>query len=277
MSTDHHAPLALEAVIFDWAGTLVDFGSFAPTQVFVEVFAEIGVAVSLDEARGPMGMSKWDHIRALCDLPDIAERFRRACGHSPSDEDVDVLYRRFMPLQVAKVAEHSAPIPGARECLAGLRGRGLKIGSCSGYPAEVLAPVRRAARQAGLEVDHAVAGDEVVRGRPGPAQALANVVALGIGDVAACVKVDDTAPGIEEGRAAGMWTVAVTDTGNAMGLDLEGYQATPPDALERRRRHVAERLSACRPHYLIASVAELDGVLDQIAARLARGERPQAL
>lgn len=276
MSTDHHVPLALEAVIFDWAGTLVDFGSFAPTQVFVEVFAEIGVSVSLDEARGPMGMSKWDHIRALCDLPDIAERFRQACGHSPSDEDVDVLYRRFMPLQVAKVAEHSAPIPGARECLAGLRGRGLKIGSCSGYPAEVLAPVRRAARQAELEVDHAVAGDEVVRGRPGPAQALANVVALGIGDVAACVKVDDTAPGIEEGRAAGMWTVAVTDTGNAMGLDLEGYQATPPDALERRRRHVAERLSACRPHYLIASVAELDGVLDQIAARLARGERPQA-
>ena len=25
----------LQAVIFDWAGTLVDFGSLAPTQIFV--------------------------------------------------------------------------------------------------------------------------------------------------------------------------------------------------------------------------------------------------
>ena len=28
----------IEAVIFDWAGTTVDFGCFAPVQAFVEVF-----------------------------------------------------------------------------------------------------------------------------------------------------------------------------------------------------------------------------------------------
>ena len=32
----------LQAVIFDWAGTLVDFGSFAPTQVLVDAFAAYG-------------------------------------------------------------------------------------------------------------------------------------------------------------------------------------------------------------------------------------------
>ncbi|MCV6005890.1 phosphonoacetaldehyde hydrolase, partial [Escherichia coli] len=26
----------IQAVIFDWAGTIVDFGSFAPTSIFVE-------------------------------------------------------------------------------------------------------------------------------------------------------------------------------------------------------------------------------------------------
>ena len=58
-------PHTLQAAIFDWAGTVVDFGSFAPTQIFVEAFGEFDVHVSIEEARGPMGMGKWDHIRTL--------------------------------------------------------------------------------------------------------------------------------------------------------------------------------------------------------------------
>ena len=68
-------PLRLEAAVLDWAGTVVDFGSFAPTQIFVEAFAEFGVAITLDEARGPMGLGKWDHIRTLCNDGAIAARF----------------------------------------------------------------------------------------------------------------------------------------------------------------------------------------------------------
>ncbi|EJA6197272.1 phosphonoacetaldehyde hydrolase, partial [Salmonella enterica] len=30
----------IHAVILDWAGTTVDFGSFAPTQIFVEAFRQ---------------------------------------------------------------------------------------------------------------------------------------------------------------------------------------------------------------------------------------------
>ena len=35
----------LKAVIFDWAGTVVDHGSLAPMGAFVETFAEFGLAV----------------------------------------------------------------------------------------------------------------------------------------------------------------------------------------------------------------------------------------
>src|SRR5690606_24799883 len=72
---NYQQPTQLQAAILDWAGTVVDFGSFAPTQIFVEAFAEFGVQVSLEEARGPMGMGKWDHIRTLCNVPEIAERY----------------------------------------------------------------------------------------------------------------------------------------------------------------------------------------------------------
>ncbi|WP_134677241.1 MULTISPECIES: phosphonoacetaldehyde hydrolase [Pseudomonas] len=273
---NYQQPTHLQAVILDWAGTVVDFGSFAPTQIFVEAFAEFGVQVSLDEARGPMGMGKWDHIRTLCNVPEIAERYRAAFGHPPTDDDVTAIYERFMPLQIEKIADHSALIPGALEAIATLRDKGLKIGTCSGYPAVVMAKVVDLARDNGYVPDHVVATDEVPNGRPYPAQSLANVIALGISDVAACVKVDDTWPGILEGRSAGMWTVALTCSGNALGLTFDQYKALPQDKLEQERKRIGQMFEGSRPHYLIDTIAELPAVIDDINARLARGETPQS-
>ena len=95
----------IEAVILDWAGTVVDFGSVAPTTIFVEAFKRTyDFEISLEEARGPMGMGKWDHIRTLGSTPAVAERWLKQFGSSMSDEVVDEIYRTFMPLQKAKVA-----------------------------------------------------------------------------------------------------------------------------------------------------------------------------
>jgi len=273
---NYEQPKQLQAVILAWAGTVVDFGSFAPTQIFVEAFAEFGVQVSLEEARGPMGMGKWDHIRTLCDIPAIAERYKAKFGRVPSDDDVTAIYERFMPLQIEKIAEHSALIPGALDAIAAVRKGGLKVGSCSGYPAVVMEKVVALAKTNGYVADHVVATDEVPNGRPHPAQALANVIALGINDVAACVKVDDTWPGILEGRCAGRWTVALTCSGNALGLTYEQYKALPAEKLDQERRRIGQMFEGSRPHYLIDTIAELPAVIVDINARLARGEMPQA-
>ncbi len=270
-------PSQLQAAILDWAGTVVDFGSFAPTQIFVEAFAEFDVEVSIEEARGPMGMGKWDHIRTLCDQPQISERYRKVFGRTPTDDDVTAIYERFMPLQIEKIAVHSALIPGALNTLTGLRKDGLKIGSCSGYPKVVMDKVVELAAQNGYVADHVVATDETPNGRPWPAQALANVIALGIDDVAACVKVDDTVPGILEGRRAGMWTVALVCSGNALGLTYEGYRALASDVLDSERKRIHTMFAGSRPHYLIDTINELPEVIADINKRLARGEMPQAV
>ncbi|MES2869004.1 MAG: phosphonoacetaldehyde hydrolase [Pseudomonadota bacterium] len=271
----YQLPEKLQAVVLDWAGTVVDFGSFAPTQIFVEAFAEFGVAVSLEEARGPMGMGKWDHIRTLCNQPQIAERYRAVFDRLPTDEDVTALYERFMPLQIEKIALHSALIPGALNAINTLREQGLKIGSCSGYPAVVMQKVVELASHNGYVADHVVATDEVPNGRPHPAQALANVIALGISDVAACVKVDDTWPGILEGRSAGMWTVALTCSGNALGLTYDQYKALSSDKLAAERARIIKMFEGSRPHYQIDTIVELPAVIEDINARLSRGETPQ--
>lgn len=269
-------PSKLQAAILDWAGTVVDFGSFAPTQIFVEAFAEFDVNVSIEEARGPMGMGKWDHIRTLCDQPQISERYKKVFGRTPSDDDVTAIYQRFMPLQIEKIAEHSALIPGALETIAQLRGQGLTIGSCSGYPAQVMAKVVELAATRGYTADHVVATDEVPNGRPWPAQALANVIALGIDDVGACVKVDDTVPGILEGRRAGMWTVALACSGNALGLTYEQYRALDPATLASERTRIHSLFEGSRPHYLIDTLSDLPEVITDINKRLANGEMPQS-
>lgn len=267
-------PVSLEAVIFDWAGTLVDFGSFAPTKVFVDAFSQFGMEVTLTQARGPMGVGKWDHIRALCDEPLIAEQYRAQFSRLPTDEDVTRIYERFLPMQLEKVAQYSAAIPGAVELLRSLRSQGLKIGSCSGYPDSVMRRVIERAAAEGLAPDCIVASDDVPRSRPSPAMALKNVVDLGISDVAACIKVDDTAPGIEEGRRAGMWTVGLLLSGNAAGLTLDEYLSLD-DVGREAARHIARReLEHSSPHFLIDTVADLPGVVAEIQSLLSAGRRP---
>ncbi len=81
----------LKAVVFDWAGTVVDFGSRAPMGVFVETFARFGVELTVAEARGPMGLAKRDHVAALLREPAIAERWKLARGSAPAQSDVDAV------------------------------------------------------------------------------------------------------------------------------------------------------------------------------------------
>ncbi|MDY7560691.1 phosphonoacetaldehyde hydrolase [Pseudomonas sp. 10B1] len=270
----YQQPLRLQAAILDWAGTVIDFGSFAPTKIFVEAFATFDIELSLEEARGPMGMGKWEHIRSLCDQPAIAERFAQRFGHVPTDTDVTAIYELFMPLQIANVGKHSAIIPGALQAIDQLRQAGLKIGTTSGYPKQVMNHVVALAAVAGYRPDYVVAADELPTGRPGPAQALANVIALGVSDVAACVKVDDTLPGILEGRSAGMWTVGLRFSGNFLGLDYPSYQTLTHAQREDHQARIDALFAPARAHYLIDTIADLPAVIEQINARLASGETP---
>ncbi len=164
-----HPTTDVEALILDWAGTVVDFGSFAPTSIFVEAFARAyDFAVTLDEARQPMGLGKWDHIAALGRLPSVDARWQARFGHPMSHAEVDHLYHTFMPLQIAAVTRFAAP----SRCAAGAggtAGQGMKIGSCSGYPRPVMEELVPAAADHGYRPDHWVATDDLkAGGRPGP-------------------------------------------------------------------------------------------------------------
>lgn len=264
----------IQAVILDWAGTTVDYGSLAPVAAFVRLFAEQEVTISAAEARGPMGLEKREHIRQLCQTPAIAARWRERHGREPGAADVDRLYETFVPLQLAAIRDHAQLIPGCRETAAALRERGIRIGANTGYSREMMEPLLLAAAEQRYMPDSTVCATEVPRGRPYPCMSLKNVIELGVEAVQSCVKVDDTVPGIEEGLNAGMWAVGIAISGNEIGLTLADWRALPQLEQGRRRTRARQRLLGGGAHYVIDTIADLPSCLDVIEARLARGERP---
>ena len=127
----------LRAAILDWAGTVVDYGCMAPTSTFIEAFAAYEVPITAAQARAPMGMAKRDHIKTIAEMPEVAAAWLAQHGSPPGEAEIDKLYDRFLPLQVAMVEKHSELIPGALEAVAAMRARGLKIGSTTGFPRAV--------------------------------------------------------------------------------------------------------------------------------------------
>jgi phosphonoacetaldehyde hydrolase len=264
----------LKAVVFDWAGTMIDFGSRAPMGVFVRAFAQFSIDISVAEARGPMGMAKRDHIEHLLANPRIAAAWAARHGHPPTKRDVDRIYEVFVPLNVAVAAEFADMIPGAVEAACIVRARGLKIGSTTGYTREIMAPILPKAEAAGYAPDSLVCAGDVPEGRPSPLMIYRTMADLGVYPPAAVVKVDDTIPGIGEGLAAGTWTVGVTASGNEVGLSLEEWRQLKPAARREATTKAEAVLRRAGAHYVIETVADLPPVLDLIETRLATGEAP---
>jgi phosphonoacetaldehyde hydrolase len=264
----------LKAVVLDWAGTTVDFGSRAPVLAVMEAFRRIDVPVSVEEARGPMGMAKRDHLRVMLEMPGVIERWRKVFNRPPTADDVDRLYAGFLPLQKEILAENSRLIPGCVEAIAACRSMGLRIGSSTGYTQELMDILVPLARAQGYAPDAIVCASDVSPGRPAPWMCFENARRLGVYPMESIVKVDDTIVGIEAGLNAGMWTVGITRSGNIVGLSEDELNQLAPDELRTRIKSAEQELTLCGAHFVVESIIELPRALQGINQRLQSGERP---
>jgi phosphonoacetaldehyde hydrolase len=267
----------IRLVVFDWAGTTVDHGCFAPVAAFVAAFARHGVTVSTAEARGPMGLHKKDHIRTMLQAPALAQRWRSAHGRDWTESDVDAVFRGFVPLQLEVIDNHSRLVPGLLDCVAQLRALGVKVGATTGYFQEAAQRVYAAARAQSYEPDICLCAEDVPGGRPAPWMIFRIMERLGLYPPAAVVKLGDTVHDIAEGLNAGVWSVGVTATGSEVGCTEEEFAALP-EATRREKCEAARRLLvSAGAHEVIGSVAELPALLRKIGERLAAGDVPGVL
>ncbi|MEE8635622.1 MAG: phosphonoacetaldehyde hydrolase, partial [Acidiferrobacterales bacterium] len=216
---------SIEAVLLDWAGTTMDFGCMAPAVVFVQVYKNQNVPITMEEARAPMGAHKRVHIQKISQLDTVRRRWQEVHGRLPTDDDVGVMFADFVPLQLKCLSDYSELIPGTLDIIEQLRSRGMKIGSTTGYLPEMMEINRKDAERQGYKPDSTVCAGDVPAGRPYPYMCLQNVMNLGVTMVQSCVKIDDTVPGVEEGLNAGMWTIGLAISGNEVGLPLKEWEA----------------------------------------------------
>ena len=267
----------IKAVILDWAGTVVDHGSSAPMGAFVKAFAHFGVTISITDARGPMGMAKRDHIRMVGTAPAVAAAWRANHGRDFDDAAIDAIFEVFEPLNVAAVEAHSALIPGAHDALQWCKARGIRVGSTTGYTRPIMERLMPLAAAQGFVPEVTICAGDLAAGRPAPLQIWSALAQMGIWPASSVIKLDDTAPGIGEARAAGCWAAGAALTGNNPGLSAEELARLPPDQRSALRRAASEPLLRAGAHLVIDSIAELPWLVEHIEARLEAGEKPGLL
>lgn len=251
----------LKAVIFDWAGTMIDFGSFAPMGVFVEAFRRFGIEASIAEARAPMGLPKWDHIDTMLKAPRLSAEWARVHGAAPDASDVDRVYAVFVPMNEEVVAEYATLVPGAKDTLDWLAGQGIKVGSTTGYTRSIMERVAPVAAAQGYVPLNMVCADDLPEGRPGPLGMYQCFIDLQVYPPGAVLKVDDTAPGIAEGVAAGCPTVGVALSGNIAGKTPEALAALSQAEIAAIRAEATEILTAAGASHVIDTVADLPALI----------------
>ncbi|MGI6556786.1 MAG: phosphonoacetaldehyde hydrolase [Pseudoramibacter sp.] len=259
----------IEMVVFDWAGTTVDYGSMAPMDVFAEVFRNAGVKLTPEEIAGPMGLDKRKHIQRLLDL-DKTKKIWQERYHRVSDEgDVTRLFKQFENRLDQVVADYSTPLPGVLETVQALRAAGIKIGSTTGYTAKMMERVLPAAEAAGYKPDCVVTPDVVGSGRPRPFMIFECMRKLDVYPPAHVLKVGDTVADIQEGRNAGVWTCGVIEGSSVLGLRPGERDSLSAAEFAECKAQAEARYREAGAEFVADAITDLPGIIHQINQELA--------
>ena len=266
----------VKGLILDWSGTTADAYVLAPAVVFVEVFKKHGVEITMSEARGPMGLRKDLHIKALTEEPVIRDRWKGVHGKEPGQAEVDAMFADFVPMQLDCLREYTTLLPHVAEVTQKFQKDGIKIGSTTGFVRSMVDILEADAKTQGYTPDASVAGDEVAHGaRPKPFMVYRNLDLLDVSPIQSVVKMDDTVSGIGEALEAGCWGVGIARYSNYVDIDSKAQAESLSEAeMERRVARTRQILRQAGAHYVIDTFDQLPAVIADVNERLARGERP---
>lgn len=250
--------MRIEAIIFDWAGTTVDFGSFAPVQAFIDGFKKFGITPTLEEVRKPMGILKWNHIEAMMNMPRIAAEWERINGRISDKKDVDAVYEESEKALLSLLHNFTEPKPFVLDTIEELRSMNIKIGSTTGYTDEMMEIVVPRAKDNGYAPDFYCTPNSVNNmGRPYPYMIFKNMEALKLSDVRSVMKVGDTVADIKEGKNAGIISVGVIEGSSIMGLSKAEFDALSEEEKKLESQRVRRVYNEAGADFVIDNLSKL--------------------
>jgi HAD superfamily hydrolase (TIGR01509 family) len=189
--------MALDALIFDLDGTLVDTNA-AHVESWVRALAAHGYRIDADRI-GPEVGKGGDNLVPSVLGPDAEARDGEALRKTVGEEYVRIVTReRRVP-----------PFPGAVELLAALRERGVRTALATSSAKQHLdATFESAGVDLREHVDEVVSKDDVERSKPNPDVVVAALDKLGLSP-AQCAMVGDTPHDAEAAKRAGVVTLGI--------------------------------------------------------------------
>ena len=225
---------AITLVVFDMAGTTIEDAGQVP-EAFEAVLATHGLSVTDDELRAVRGASKREAIRLL------VERQRPALL-----PQCDAIFGAFRDHLSRLYREGGiATIGGAADTFAWLRARGVKVALTTGFDRTITDLILQTVGWDRDTADAVVCGDDVPEGRPAPYLIYRAMEETGTHRVRTVATVGDTALDLRAGDNAGV------------GLNIGVLSGA----------HRREQLERAPHDLLLASVAELPGLLDRLVAK----------
>jgi len=245
-------------IILDWAGTTIDFGSFAPVEAFMTAFESFGVYPTAEETRAPMGLAKRTHVAMMLSGERLSAEWVKNHGKPHTDADIDAVYEKFEPALFGVLKNYANPLPGVLETVATLRGMGIKIGSTTGYTRQMMEIVSPLAKENGYAPDCLVCPEDVAgKGRPYPYMIWRNLETLGCSNINAVVKIGDTEADIQEGKAAGCISVGVVAGSSVLGLSENEFNALHAECKEKLFVAARQKYFSYGADFVIDSITEL--------------------
>ncbi|MBC7947263.1 MAG: HAD hydrolase-like protein [Chitinophagaceae bacterium] len=207
--------MPVRLVVFDIAGTtLAD--ERAVSTAFRNAFRVYGFTVNEEDIKPLMGYKK----------PVAIHNLLEAIGVTPEDDLINDIYREF-EIEMLDHYEYSSdvkPMPGAEEVMLALKEKGLLVALNTGFSKAIADAIMKRLQwvERGL-VDHYIASDEVIEGRPQPFMIQELMHRAGVDDPQQVIKIGDTEVDVNEGLNAGCALVIGITTGAFTREQLEPY------------------------------------------------------
>lgn len=254
----------IKAVIFDWAGTVIDYGCFAPVQAFIDAFQRVGIEITTVEAREPMGLSKKEHVTAILKMERVQQFFKEKFNRESNETDVEQLYAFFEKSLISSLPLFTDPILGTLDVVQALRDKNIKIGSTTGYTRKMMNVVEEHAKQRGYSPDCIVCADEVKKARPTPHMVFENMIQLDVFPPRNIIKVGDTTADIKEGKNAGVWSIGIIKGSSELGLTEFEVERLSDETYKNLAAKVADKFIEAGADFVIDSMDELSTVVEEI-------------
>lgn len=274
-------PKKITTAILDFSGTTLDSMVLAPAVVFMDVFKNHGVEITMAEARKPMGLRKDLHIEEILKDKNVNQRWYEIKGTKPNKSDAEKLFSDFVPMQLSVLKKYSTLLPNTKNVFDILKyDMDMKIGLTTGFTRKMVDVLQKEALAQGISFDSCVAGDDIQDGcgvRPKPFMLYQNLMNLDAYPIENVVKVDDTISGVGEGINAGCWTVGLYSHSNYMNIDsLEHLETISKTELAMKKLYSMNKLVESGAHYLAPDISYLPKICESINYKMSIGETPQS-